>query len=423
MTNNPVIVPQSTRRFELNVARHALRIEVIESLTLLDESQRSLIFANADTPFNQYEFLVDLENTGCVTAQSGWLPKYHLVFEHAELVGLYIAYEKHHSYGEYVFDWAWAQAYHQHGIDYYPKLLFAIPFTPVPCHKWLSSSTIQEFDLLAALANFYQHYKANETEALPYYSTVHLNFSGYNEQHAPCDLMHREGCQFHWFNGYRGNGQPTDIDEEPRFTNFDDFLSSLTARKRKSIKKERAKIAELGITCQWRKGNEISHLEANQFYQYYQQTYAKRGQQGYLPRQFFEHVFQQQSDNVRLLVCRKADVIVATALYFVDNNTLYGRYWGSNDQFDLLHFEACYYQGIEYCIRHQLRKFNPGTQGEHKIPRGFVPIKTHSYHSVFLPPFADAIRRFCADEKQYNRQYMSECNTRLPFKTDPSSPC
>ncbi|MBU2881076.1 GNAT family N-acetyltransferase [Psychrosphaera sp. I2R16] len=413
--------------FPISVNNALLQVNVADSYTALSDQQIDFIFGHSDSPFNQFGFLKALEDSGCIGLNTGWLPKYHLIYEQDTLLGMMIMYEKHHSYGEYVFDWAWAQAYHQHGVEYYPKLLCAIPFTPVPCKKWLGSDTLSEFDVFSALQ---QHYR----ESLEY-TGLHLNYPNTLEaSELPPAIMVREGHQFHWFNSVPVNlvndvsactetlepvvdvASKQNLINADRFADFDHYLSTMTARKRKSIKKERLQIKNLGIECVWRTGTEITKTEAHAFYTFYQLTYEIRGQQGYLNQTFFDQIFSTLSDNIRLLVCYHDQQVVATALYFVDANTLYGRYWGSDQQFDLLHFEACYYQGIAYCIEHGLTCFNPGTQGEHKISRGFKPTLTYSYHAIYLDPFEQAIKRFCLDEKAHNRLYMAECEKKLPFK-------
>lgn len=394
----------------LSIKNHTLEMQVLRSIHALKNEHIGQIFNHSDTPFNTFAFLANLEDSGCVNESSGWCPKYHLLSQDSHVLGLMICFEKLHSYGEYVFDWAWAQAYHQHGIEYYPKLLCAIPFTPVPCKKWLGDERFEEVEIFAAIA---EHYRQTQT-----YSGMHLNFPLTQPTlDTYPQLMSREGSQFHWFNSpyLHGNGVTESLATK-HFADFDDYLSTMTARKRKAVKKERRQVAELGVTCQWKKGQHVTKADSAKFYHFYQMTYAKRGQTGYLTQAFFDALFEQQSEQIRLLVCTFDEDIVATALYFVDEETLYGRYWGSNQQFDLLHFEACYYQGIEYCIKHGLRCFNPGTQGEHKISRGFQPTLTYSYHTIYLDPFQQAIAKFCQDEKQYNRAYMAQCAEKLPFK-------
>lgn len=371
----------------------------ITSLSQLTENEIERCFSESDSPFNSLTFLSLLEQHGCVGGRSGWQPSHQLLLKDEQAVGLLIGYIKLHSYGEYVFDWSWADAYQRNGLQYYPKFLSAIPFTPVPTKKWLSSSSLSEQHALSMFL---------AEQPLGDISGVH-----YNYPQKPIDFgceqwIERHGCQFHWFNKH--------VETGARYTDFDDFLGSLTARKRKNIRKERNKVSQHGISCQWRTGSEVTEGELTAFYQFYQATYLKRGQQGYLNLAFFRHLFQEMDANIRLLVCYKDVTPVAAALYFVDNHVLYGRYWGCFDEYDVLHFEACYYQGIEYCIAHQIPCFNPGTQGEHKIPRGFEPVITYSYHHLQLDPFQDAVSRFCQEEKIHNSEYMQACRERLPYK-------
>ncbi|WP_196492511.1 GNAT family N-acetyltransferase [Psychrosphaera haliotis] len=206
-----------------------------------------------------------------------------------------------------------------------------------------------------------------------------------------------------------------DIEPESYFQDFDDFLSVLTARKRKMIKKERNKVSQL-FSFYWKRGNEITDDELEAFYLSYQSTYLKRGRAGYLNKTFFKQIFSTMANKVRLLLCNYEDKVVASALYFVDDETLYGRYWGALGEFEQLHFEACYYQGIEFCIEHKLKRFNPGTQGEHKIARGFKPIETNSLHTLALEPFHNAVEQFCIEEALHNSSYMQACDERLPYK-------
>lgn len=378
--------------------------KTLRRIAELTPEQRAAIFQFADSPFNRYEFLEALENNECVGAESGWTPHHQLLSINNEVKGLLICYQKSHSYGEYVFDWSWADAYHRNGVPYYPKLLSAIPFTPVPCTKWLSDGDI-------SLQQALQHLlpETSDSSVLPAYSGVHYLYPKSLEDNLKGDWICRHGQQFHWFNRKPDGSQ---------YIDFDDFLGQMTARKRKNINKERQKVQQAGISCQWLKGDEINEQHLEQFYLFYHATYYKRGQTGYLNKAFFKQIFATMSEQVRLLVCSKEDEIVATALYFLDQETLYGRYWGCGEEYDALHFEACYYQGIEFCIQQGLRLFNPGTQGEHKISRGFEPTLTYSYHQLMLPPFQQAIKNFCDEERQHNAVYMQNCRQRLPFKTE-----
>lgn len=388
--------------------------QALSSLSQLSPSQREVLFSKQTNPFITYEFLNGLENYQCVGGETGWSPCYFL-YENEEQLGLFICYLKSHSYGEYVFDWSWAEAYHRHGIHYYPKLLSAIPFTPVPTQKWLTNSSINEVQAWQTVS---------EIAEFSGITGAHLLFTETSLDKQPGQIE-RHGCQFHWFN--------KSPETQQAYRDFDDYLATMTARKRKMIKKERLKVINAGFKCEWRRGHEVTEAERSLFYQFYHNTYYKRGQEGYLTRPFFDHVFDSLSDNVRLLVCLLDNKMVAGALYFIDQSHLYGRYWGrefvantnSNDsesvEFDALHFEACYYQGIELAIKLGLTAFNPGTQGEHKIPRGFQPVTTQSYHQLFLDPFHQAVEDFCLRERQHNAMYIEECETRLPFKKSEKS--
>lgn len=375
------------------------RWRTVCDLNSLNEYQREVCFSSSDSPFNSFEFLSALETHGCVGTGTGWQPNHQLLEHDGTPIGILIGYLKTHSYGEYVFDWSWAEAYHRNGIQYYPKYLIAIPFSPVPTKKWLSQSDLSESKALSML------FEDLSDDDL---SGIHFNYP-----EAPLALdadtwIRRQGSQFHWF-----NKEPSG---ESSYGSFEDFLSALTARKRKNITKERRKINEMDIRCEWRKGCEVSDAELKAFYQFYQATYYKRGQQGYLNLDFFKEIFSSMDDSVRLLLCFKDQTPVAGALYFVSSDTLYGRYWGCLEQYDALHFEACYYQGIAFCIENGIDRFNPGTQGEHKIARGFQPVKTYSYHHLYLAPFQEAVARFCKEESQYNDEYMTACAERLPYK-------
>lgn len=369
-------------------------------LTQLDQIPTSivrLIFEQSNSPFTSFEFLSSLENSNCVGLKSGWLPQYFL-YQNKQQVGLFISYQKTHSYGEYVFDWAWADAYRRNGFGYYPKLVSAIPFSPVPCSKWLSNTDICELNALNAVIS----------QCLPNeFSGFHYLFPEQPLAQQDSEWVSREGHQFHWFN---------QDEDKNLLTDFDQFLSLMTARKRKNIKKERAKVRNAGIEVYWRSGETVTAEELDAFYHCYHSTYLKRGQMGYLNKVFFELLSQRLQQHVQILFCRKDQRIIAAALYLKSEDTLYGRYWGSVEDNECLHFEACYYQGIEYAIKHKLRCFNPGTQGEHKIARGFKPTKTYSYHKLTLAPFHQAIEDFCAQEITHNENYMQACEQRLPFK-------
>lgn len=345
-----------------------------------------------DNPFVSDAFLTALEDSGVCSTKSGWQP-HHLQLSPSICVPVYA---KTHSWGEYVFDWSWSQAYDQYGLDYYPKLVIAAPYTPSQGPRLLGVQSLD--DANSVIDALQQHCLDDE------YSGFHILFSNQQEQQwlDQTSLLRRTDVQFHWRNqGYR---------------DFDDFLDRFASRKRKNVRKERKSIAEQGIEMRVLSGNEIDQTSWNAFYQFYHATYLKRGRHGYLNKAFFDRLLANLRQQLVLVMAKKGDHDVAGALCFRDNNKLYGRYWGCFEEFNNLHFEACYYQGIDYCIAHGLTEFDPGTQGEHKIARGFEPTRTHSYHWLAHPEFMIAAKRFCDDEARMTDRYFEQTQAAVPFK-------
>jgi len=377
----------------------ALTAEFLTSLTQIPAAQWDSI-AGADYPVLRHTFLYGLEKTACTTAETGWQPCHLLLRRGTDLVALMPLYLKSHSYGEYVFDWSWADAWRQSGLAYYPKLLTAIPFTPATGPRLCIAEGMDEDQCLhAAIAAV----KAFATQKK--LSSWHLLFpeAGVSEKLLATGLHRRAATQFHWFNdGYRS---------------FDDFLATFSSRKRKSLNRERRRVAEQGITLRTLTGADIGKQEWEQFYEFYQMTYAKRsGHSGYLSRAFFMDTAASMGEQVVMVLAYLDARAIAGALYFRSGDTLYGRYWGCEREFDCLHFEACYYQGIEYCIAHNLKRFDPGAQGEHKIQRGFRPITTWSNHWIADPQLSAAVGDFTRREAQHNEQYRQAASELLPFK-------
>ena len=307
---------------------------------------------------------------------------------------------KTHSYGEYVFDWAWAEAYHRQGFNYYPKLLNAIPFTPTTGPRWAISPKV---DQTAGLKKM--HCGINDAVVHMHLSSAHILFPTYYaaKQLSGLGWLQRTGCQFHWYNnGYR---------------DFADFLDSFMSRKRKAVKKERAKVYRQGITLVVKEGAEITTEDWQQFYGFYQMTYLKHsGRVGYLTADAFSMLASTMTRYLVLIQAHKDNEIIASALCFRSNDTLYGRYWGCGQEFECLHFETCYYFGIEYAIEKGLAYFDPGAQGEHKIQRGFQPTLTYSNHWIANPQFRNAIDAFTINEKKDVEYYRQQTNSLLPFK-------
>ena len=354
----------------------------------------------AANPFLRHAFLAALEASGSTDADSGWQPHHLLLHQGTRLVAAMPAYLKAHSWGEYVFDWAWADAYARHGIAYYPKLLCAVPFTPVTGPRLLRAP---EIDPQEALGHALRALDAEvRGRAL---SSWHLLFPD-SGLAAGCDeagLLRREGVQFHWHNrGYR---------------DFEDFLDGFASRKRKQLKRERREIATRGLEVERIPGTAIDAALWDCFHGFYQLTYAKRsGHGGYLSREFFHRLGASMPESLLLVVARRAGRPIAAALDLVGGDALYGRYWGASEEHAHLHFELCYYQGIEYCIERGLKRFDAGAQGEHKLARGFEPVLTTSFHRIAHPAFNDAIADFLRRERVANAHYLEGARAALPFR-------
>jgi uncharacterized protein len=336
-------------------------------------------------PFLQPAFLQALEDNTCTGGESGWQPHY---LQHGST--LLPAFIKQHSYAEYVFDFAWAEAYARYGYPYYPKLIIAAPFTPVPGPRVLGNAEPPLWQAIEAHC---------QQRGL---SSAHLQFCEADLLTSlPANWLIREGVQFHWFNR--------------EYKNFEHYLSHFVARKRKTVHKERRRIHEQGIVVTRKRGEELTPTDWQVFYQCYHNTHAIRGRQGYLNQAFFQQLGQHMQGQILMVQAHYQQQPLACALFFHDETALYGRYWGALAEVDCLHFELCYYQGIEFCIEHKLALFNPGTQGEHKIARGFEPVTTYSAHYIAEPAFAHAIQQFIQEETRELAEYRRQAATLLPF--------
>ncbi|MGO1233243.1 MAG: GNAT family N-acetyltransferase [Marinobacter sp.] len=357
--------------------------------------------AGRSNPFLRYEFFQALEESGCTTSATGWTPSY-LVFRVAgNIRGVAPAWLKSHSRGEYVFDWSWADAYERYGLPYYPKLLLAIPFTPSRGPRLLLAP-----DLRAQLTPETLHDLLDEVTRHSGAHSWHLLFPDTEDQQllAHRDGLHRIGCQFHWHNhGYQ---------------NFDDFLAALTSRKRKSIRRERRQVTDQGITFRGFHGQDIPDHVLSAFYVFYQATYFKRGQRPYLNKAFFERLRDWLPEHLHVIMAVHEGEMIAGALFLAGETTLYGRYWGCLEEYNHLHFETCYYQGIELALELGLEHFDAGAQGEHKLVRGFEPVITHSWHGIHHPAFREAIADFTVEEAEHVQAYFWEARTLLPYRSD-----
>ena len=359
--------------------------------------------AGSGQPFLRHEFLLALEESGCAAPRTGWDPK-HLIVEDADgkAVAAMPLFRKSHSRGEFVFDFSWAGAYAEHGIKYYPKLLTAVPFTPVSGPRLLLSPLTAQKAAAKSMARAVIDYaRGNQL------SSWHVLFP---TEETAADLDHaglilRRDCQFHWYNH--------------DYDSFEAFLATFTAEKRKKAKRERRRVAEAGIEFDTLHGGEMDASLWRTVYAFYSDTFHRHGHEPYLNLDFFKRIAAALPDELMLKIARIGSEPIAVAIFFVGREALYGRYWGAGGNFHSLHFEACYYQGIEYCIERKLQRFEPGTQGEHKVPRGFVPTMTHSAHYIADPRFAAAIRDYAQREARGVDSYAAAVNEHVPYHRTP----
>jgi len=356
--------------------------------------------AGDDLPHLCHAFLLAMERHGCVGERYGWLPRHLGLYDDEErFVAAAPAYLKFNSYGEFVFDWAWADAYRRAGLAYYPKLVIASPYTPATGHRVLTGNATQRPELASSLVR-----GSVEVAGQLGASGVHWLFGSEEEAGWMRDagLMPRLGCQFHWTN--RG------------YADFDALLASFSAEKRKKIKRERRRVAEAEVRIRRVPGNLASDAEWAVFHRLYENTFDKRGGIPTLSLPFFREIGETMGERTLLVLAEHGGEIVAAAFCLVGAHTLYGRHWGCSKEFHSLHFEACYYQGLEHCIEHGLGRFEPGAQGEHKVARGFLPTRTWSAHWLAEPGFREPIGHFLAHEVEAVEEYIGEMDARSPYR-------
>ena len=370
---------------------------------------------SAPTPFMRHEYLHALHHSGSATPATGWTPQFMLLERNGELVAACALYSKPHSYGEYVFDWAWAKAYEDHRLNYYPKAVVGVPFTPVPGTRLMARSEADRLTLVLALIDWCRAEKQ---------SSLHLLFSSPADLQA-CEqagLMLRHTVQFHWTNS------------APGFTDFEAFLATLAQEKRKKIRQERRKVADAGVHFRWSLGADISPRDWDFFYHCYERTYLEHGNAPYLSRDFFQRMADTMPEDWLLFVAERDGQPMASSLIALNQQAVtvagagaasppsvspkvaYGRYWGALERVDCLHFEACYYQPLAWCIAHGYQRFEGGAQGEHKMARALLPVKASSAHWLAHPAFADAVERFLERETEGVSQYIDNLVQRSPVK-------
>jgi len=379
-----------------------MRIQRLDSLETIAASEWNALAPDRH-PFLSHEFLSALERHQCVGEAAGWLP-WHVVArdDGGKLLGAAPLYLKFNSYGEFVFDWNWAHAYQQQGLDYYPKLVSAIPYTPAASRRLLlAAGQPRPRETVNAIVEF-----VLEESRRHRFSVVHGLFP-ISEELEPLrerGFLHRLGCQFHWRNrGYR---------------DFQDFLDGLTAKRRKNIQRERRLVREAGLELRLLYGQDLNEAQWRAVHGFYRSTFHRLGGVPTLTLPFFLEIAATLRERLVLVLASRRGKDVAGAISFRDETTLYGRHWGCEAEFDSLHFEACYYQGLEYCIRQGLQRFEPGAQGEHKIYRGFLPALTHSAHWIAHPGFQRAIAGFLARETPAVRDYARTLLQHSPYRDE-----
>ena len=424
------------------MAENTIITRVLTSVQQLDAQNWNALLASQSTPtpFMRHEYLAAMEQSGSATPETGWVIRVITIWEQGELLAACPLYIKTHSYGEYVFDWAWARAYEQHGLPYYPKAVLAVPFTPAPGSRLLARTQALRVALVQAIQEW--------AESLQL-SSLHLLF-GDADDLAACAAagwMQRSTVQFHWMNKapthHEGSGDGstnTASNEATVWRDFDDFLASLNQEKRKKIRQERRKVRDAGVSFRVLEGRDISTEDWNFFYRCYERTYLEHGNAPYLSPAFFEAMAGAMPENWVMFIAEYEGQAIASSLIAVsaseaitsesnlsindannaqaaiNNRVAYGRYWGALQRVDSLHFEACYYQPIEWCIANGITRFEGGAQGEHKMARALLPIETPSAHWVSHPAFADAIARFLQREGEGMADYVQDLKTHSPLR-------
>ncbi len=376
-----------------------MRAEIINSINDVDAAAWNRL-QGTDSPFLRHEFFAAMESSGSTGTGTGWHPCHVTLHDDQhQLIGAMPLYQKTNSWGEFVFDWAWADAYHHAGLKYYPKLVSAIPYTPATGARFLFA-TGQDAENIAQIMLGVAIELTEKMQA----SSLHFLFPTAIE----AEQLNREGflirkdCQFHWHNR--------------DYHCFDDFLDELTSLKRKKLRRERRRIKESGISFRILHGHELDDDAWQTIMPLYSSSFWRRGKEPYLNERFFRTISRTLPERIVVMLALLKQEPIATAICFRSDNTLFGRYWGSSGRYHSLHFETCYYQGIDYCITNGLERFEPGTQGEHKISRGFVPTETWSAHWLSHPQFAAAIDDYLDRERHYIDEYMDAARQHVPYR-------
>ncbi len=379
-----------------------MKIIFNKSLSEIKKNDWDKLIPSNEYPFLKYDFLNLLESSSSVGRESGWVPMHLTLEEKGKIIAAIPLYLKNHSQGEFVFDHSWANAFYQHNLDYYPKLVSSIPHTPATGPRILIDKKYNLKDLMPIIVDAIKSVAESNN-----ISSWHILFPEEIELdvYRKCSLSVRKNVQFIWFN--------------EDYKDFDDYLNSFRSRHRKNVKKEREKLSQQNLQIDHFSGADLTQNLMDNFYAFYLSTNLKRsGHEGYLTEHFFKNAIKYLSKNIVLMMATEklSNQIVGGSFFFKDKENLYGRYWGCLKEYDCLHFECCYYQGIDYCIKNNLKKFDPGVQGEHKIKRGFKPTETFSAHWIADDRFKTAIDDFVIKEESHIKNYVNEAKKYLPFK-------
>jgi uncharacterized protein len=383
------------------------QLEILDRLSDISASEWNALLPEDAGPFLRHEFLSALEETGCVGGNTGWQVAHLILKDDQKLLGAMPLYLKQHSYGEFVFDWSWAQAYEQQGMQYFPKALCAVPFTPVQGSRILSASDVDadliQQQLIQGLKAVVLQNNLSSAHVLFPYATEAKEFKNQG-------FMLRDSVQFHWHN--------------QGFTNFEQFLAALTMKRRKNIRREREQVARELISFRHVPGKSSTDADWEFFYRCYANTYLEHHSSPYLSEAFFKLWAKRMPGNLHLIIAERSGNPIAASMLVVDHlsSKVYGRYWGAIEHVPCLHFETAYYQAIEYCITNQIQTFEGGAQGEHKMARGFLPTTIQSAHFIADPQFAKAVKHFLNREHQGIGAYVDELAEHSPLKSSKVQP-
>ncbi|MEM7431801.1 MAG: GNAT family N-acetyltransferase [Pseudomonadota bacterium] len=378
-----------------------MQVTVHDAADAIDADEWNRL-AGDDYPFLRHAFFSIAESTGCAAEATGWTPRHLTLHDGGRLRAIMPLYEKTHSWGEFVFDWAWAEAYQRYGLAYYPKLVSAVPFTPATSTRLMVDDPSDQ-----ELKNMLLEGATTACQELGC-SSLHLLFPRADEVITldAAGFMNRSDCQFHWHNA--------------NYADFDQFLASFSRVKRKKVRQDRRRVRDAGIGFRHLHGGELDDALWKQVYALISVTFLRRGGPPYFNQSFFKQLSVAAPNDLLVVLAEQHSQVIAAAIFFCGRDTLYGRYWGADGYYDALHFETCYYQGIEYCIQNDISHFEPGTQGEHKIARGFVPERCHSSHWLANEEFRDAIQRYLEHESEHTDRYIDMVDAHSPYRDDPS---